>query len=364
MKKLNLNHDVKDLFEKEKELSAPKCENCGSSDYEKIGEYKYKCKFCKTEFDVKPMVDLEDEKDLFTRVEVNTTAIEQISVNKYSYWKSVFKSVIRKPSSIISVLILLVIFTLTIIGPTFFDYDAFAAPNKADAWLAPSGDHLFGTNQIGRDIWTLVWEGARTSLKFGVVVALINTVLGIIIGSIWGFFRKLDPIMLEIRNFINNIPSMLVYMLLLFVLDRSFWTLVFVMCLFGWMGLASFIRNQIIIIQNREYNLASNTLGSKPDKMITHNLLPYLTSVIVTVVSTAIPQAISAEVGLSYFGLGFSAAETVTLGQVLNELASSGQWMEKPWVIICPSLVIVGMTIAFFTLGLDLADATDPKNHR
>ena len=135
-------------------------------------------------------------------------------------------------------------------------------------------------------------------------------------------------------------------------------------CLFGWMGLASFIRNQIIIIQNREYNLASNTLGSKPDKMITHNLLPYLTSVIVTVVSTAIPAAISAEVGLSYFGLGFSAAETVTLGQVLNELASSGQWMEKPWVILCPAAVIVGMTVAFFTLGIDLADATDPRNHR
>ena len=333
MKKLNINHDVKDLFKKEAEQATPQ--------YEVV-----------------------DEKDLFTRVEVNSAAVEQISVHKYSYWKSVFKSVIKKPSSIISIIILIAIFTLTIVGPEMFNYDPFAAPVKSDAWLEPSSKHLFGTNQIGRDIWTLVWEGTRLSLKFGVIVAVINTVLGIVIGSIWGFFRKLDPIMLEIRNFINNIPSMLVYMLLLFVLDRSFWTLVFVMCLFGWMGLASFIRNQIIIIQNREYNLASNTLGSKPDKMITHNLLPYLTSVIVTVVSTAIPAAISAEVGLSYFGLGFSAADTVTLGQVLNELASSGQWMEKPWVIICPALVIVGMTVAFFTLGLDLADATDPKNHR
>ena len=338
MKKLNINHSVKELFEKENQSN-------------QTNQYGV-------------VVDVNDEKDLFTRVDVNQEAVEQISVEKYSYWKSVFKSVIKKPSAIISIFILAVIVVLTIIGPNLFDYSAFADPNKSDAWLSPSSEHLFGTNQIGRDIWTLVWEGTRTSLKFGVIVAVINTVLGIIIGSIWGFFRKLDPLMLEIRNFINNIPSMLVYMLLLFVLERSFWTLVFVMCLFGWMGLASFIRNQIIIIQNREYNLASNTLGSKPDKMITHNLLPYLTSVIVTVVSTAIPQAISAEVGLSYFGLGFSAAETVTLGQVLNELASSGQWMEKPWVIICPAAVIVGMTVAFFTLGLDLADATDPRNHR
>lgn len=337
MKKLPVKHSVEDLFNKEKELNT------------KTPELK---------------IDVNDEKDLFTRVDINQEEIEKISVQKYSYWKSVFKSVIRKPSSIISLIIIAIIVLFTFIGPEMFDYDPFAAPDRINAWLAPSSKHLFGTNQIGRDIWTMVWEGARLSFKFAIVVALIDTVLGILIGSIWGFFRKLDPLMLEVRNFINNIPSMLVYMLLLFVLDRSFWTLVFVMCLFGWMGLASFIRNQIIIIQNREYNIASNTLGSKPDKLITHNLLPYLTSVIVTVVSTSIPAAISSEVGLSYFGLGFSTSKDITLGQVLNSLASSGQWMEKPWVIICPALVIVGMTVAFFTLGIDLADATDPKNHR
>ena len=337
--KKEINHSVKDLLDTEKELSKPV--------YNGIE------------------VDVNDEKDLFTRVDINDEAVEQISVNKYSYWKSVFKSVIRKPSSIISIFIILVIIFFTIFGPMMTEYTVFDAPSPENAWLGPSKEHFFGTNSFGRDIWTLVWEGSRTSFKFAVVVALINTVLGIIIGSIWGFFRKLDPLMLEVRNFINNIPTMLVYMLLLFVLrERTFWTLVFVMCLFGWMGLASFIRNQIIIIQNREYNLASNTLGTKPDKMITHNLLPYLTSVIVTVVSTSIPAAISSEVGLSYFGLGFSVANTVTLGQVLNNLAASGQWMDNPWFIICPAAVIVGMTVAFFTLGIDLADATDPRNHR
>lgn len=337
MKKLPVNHSIEDLFNKEKEVNS---------------------------LNPKVKVNLEDEKDLFTRVDINKDEIEKINVQKYSYWKSVFKSVIKKPSSIISLVIIAIILLFTIIGPNMFDYDPFAAPDRANAWLAPSSKHLFGTNQIGRDIWTLVWTGTRLSLKFAVVVAAIDTVLGIVIGSIWGFFRKLDPLMLEVRNFINNIPTMLIYMLLLFVLERSFWTLVFVMCLFGWMGLASFIRNQIIIIQNREYNIASNTLGSKPDKLITHNLLPYLTSVIVTVVSTSIPAAISSEVTLSYFGLGFSISKDITLGQVLNNLASSGQWIEKPWVIICPALVIVGMTVAFFTLGIDLADATDPRNHR
>ena len=336
-KLFKIKHSVKDLFEKEQQIENPTPEA--------------------------PKVEELSDKELFSRVEINKEESERISVNKYSYWKSVFKAVSKKPSTIISLVIILIVLVLTIIGPMIYHYDAFAAPSQSNAWLSPSKEHLFGTNQLGRDIWTLVWEGARTSFKFAVVVAVINTVLGIIIGSIWGYFRKLDPLMLEVRNFINNIPSMLVYMLLLFVLERSFWTLVFVMCLFGWMGLASFIRNQIIIIQNREYNIASNTLGTKPDKMITHNLLPYLTSVIVTVVSTAIPAAISDEVGLSYFGLGFSNS-TITLGKVLNNLASSGKWMEKPWVIILPSAVIISITVAFFTLGIDLADATDPRNHR
>ncbi len=337
--KFRVKHSVKDLFDKEKQVENPTPET--------------------------PEVKAEElsDKELFSRVEINNAEAEKISVNKYSYWRSVFKAVSRKPSTIISIVLIIIVLFLTIFGPMIYHYDAFAAPVQSEAWMSPSAKHLFGTNQLGRDIWTLVWEGARTSFRFAIVVALINTVIGIVVGSIWGYFRKLDPLMLEVRNFINNIPSMLVYMLLLFVLERSFWTLVFVMCLFGWMGLASFIRNQIIIIQNREYNIASNTLGTKPNKMITHNLLPYLTSVIVTVVSTAIPAAISDEVGLSYFGLGFSNS-TVTLGKVLNDLAASGKWMEKPWVILYPALVIISITVAFFTLGIDLADATDPRNHR
>ncbi len=314
----------------------------------------------KKEFIVKHNVE-----DLFKRVELEDSKIEEISVEKYSYWKSVFKSVIKKPSAIISLSIILIIVLFSVFAPMFSKYDVLNfSPSSANAYLGPNSKHWFGTDGMGRDMWTLVWTGTRTSLSFAVIVALINTVLGIIIGSIWGFFKKIDPIMIELRNFIYNIPSLLLYVLLLFVLPRSFWTLVFILTLFGWMGLANFVRNQIIIIQNREYNIASNTLGSKPLKVITHNLLPYLVSVIVTVISTAIPEAISAEVGLSFFGLSFASDEAITIGRVLNNAASSGVWIEKPYVIIFSAFVVVSLTISFFTLGLNLADATDPKNHR
>ncbi|MFA5223480.1 MAG: ABC transporter permease subunit, partial [Bacilli bacterium] len=136
-------------------------------------------------------------------------------------------------------------------------------------------DHWFGTggNKMnfykGLDLWTVVWVGARLSLILGTVVALIDTFLGILIGSLWGYFRRLDPIMIEIRNFVNNVPSLLLYFLLMAFLTPDFWTIVFLLTMFGWIGLAGFIRNQIIIIRNRDYNIASVTLGSSPKAMIT-----------------------------------------------------------------------------------------------
>ena len=193
----------------------------------------------------------------------------------------------------------------------------------------------------------------------------IDTVVGIIMGSLWGYFRWLDPILIEFRNFVNNIPTLLLDILLMQILPRNFWTLVLLLTALGWIGLAGFIRNQIIIIRNREYNIASQTLGSSSTTMITHNLLPYLVSVIITVVSTAIPEAISSEVGLAYFNLSFIASNNeITLGQVLTTVCRSLNWMQYPYLLIAPMMVMAPLTITFFYLGLALADATDPKTHR
>jgi oligopeptide transport system permease protein len=145
----------------------------------------------------------------------------------------------------------------------------------------------------------------------------------------------------------------------------GFLIIVMLLCALGWLGLAGFIRNQIIIIRNREYNIASTTLGSSPAAMIKHNLLPYLISVIVTVVSTSIPQAISAEVGLAFFNLSFKISDgSITLGQVLTQSVQGNQWMAEPYLLFAPLIVMAPLTVCFLYLGMALADATDPKTHR
>lgn len=313
-------------------------------------------------------------EDLFTVIGASEENIEKLSTAPYSYWRETFKQLIKKPLAILSVVMIILIILFTIFGPMIKSYRIISNEEGIadifEANLGWSKDHWFGTggNKMkyyrGLDLWTVVWVGARLSLILGTVVALIDTFLGILIGSLWGYFRRLDPIMIEIRNFINNVPSLLLYFLLMSFMQPTFWTIVFLLTMFGWIGLAGFIRNQIIIIRNRDYNIASITLGSSPRAMITHNLLPYLISVIVTVVSTAIPAAVSSEVGLAFFGLSFSpVAGDITLGQALTD-ATRDEWMTYPYLLIAPMIVLVPLTVSFFYIGLVLADATDPKNHR
>ena len=311
-------------------------------------------------------------EDLFTVVGASEENIDKLSSAPYSYWRETIRQLFKKPLAIICLVVLFIIVFLTIFGPMMSYHEIFGTETeKFENNLGWNSTNWFGTGgatlkeYAGLDLWTCVWVGTRLSLILGTVVALINTVIGIIVGSLWGYFRKLDPILIELRNFISNIPDLLLYFLLMQFLKPSFWVIVFLLCMFGWMGLAGFIRNQIIIIRNRDYNIASQTLGSSPKAMITHNLLPYLISVIVTVVSTAIPSAISSEVGLAFFGLSFSYSQNqITLGQMLTNVTNTGEWLDHPNLIIVPLLVLVPLTVTFFYLGLVLADATDPKNHR
>ena len=327
-------------------------------------------------------------EDLFRVVGTSDEKVEKLDSTPYSYWRLAFKHLFKNPLVIVCLVIIAILLFFTIFGPMMKNYHPLKLgvggvyiQNENNIWkevIGPNADHWFGVFYpapqsslfSGADLWYLVWKGSQLSLILGVVVALIDTVLGIIIGSLWGYFRWLDPILIEFRNFVNNIPTLLLDILLMQILRNymkqyGFIIIVFLLTALGWVGLAGFIRNQIIIIRNREYNIASQTLGSSSMTMITHNLLPYLVSVIITVVSTAIPEAISSEVGLAYFNLSFLPKyNQITLGQVLTQVCQSLNWMNYPYLLLAPMIVMAPLTITFFYLGLALADATDPKSHR
>lgn len=332
-----------------------------------------------------------DVKELFTVVGASKEKSETLSATPYSYWRLAFRQLFKNPLVIVCLVVLAVLLFFIIFGTHIHYYEPFTI--NSDGQVVPikydfadiSNNYLknpdstnwfgvcfgnMGAYFAGQDMWSCIWKGSQLSLLLGVTVAAIDTVLGIIIGSMWGYFRWLDPILIEFRNFVNNIPTLLLDILLMtffqpYMAKYGFLIIVFLLTALGWIGLAGFVRNQIIIIRNREYNIASQTLGSSSTAMITHNLLPYLISVIVTVVSTAIPGAISSEVGLAFFGLSFRVSDgDMTLGQILTKAVADQTWMSYPYLIIAPMVVMAPLTVCFFYIGLALSDATDPKSHR
>lgn len=245
------------------------------------------------------------------------------------------------------------------------DEEAGTARAVADSMLymlPTDSPFLFGTNNIGQDLWSRVWSGTRTSLLIGFVVAIVEALVGILMGVVWGYVRKLDKLMTEIYNVVDNIPTTIVLILIAYVMRPSIRTLVLAMSLTGWLSMALFIRNQIVIIRDRDYNLASRCLGTSTYRIITRNLLPYLVSVIMLRMALAIPIAIGNEVFITYIGLGLPVS-IPSLGNLINEGRMLITSPALRYQLLFPALVLSIITISFYIIGNAFADAADPKNH-
>ena len=305
---------------------------------------------------------------LFRRHEFKTAEAEAITYSNYSYWRSTWKAFIKHKIAVFLLCLIAVLLLFTVIQPMLPDQkdpnyiNINAETGYQDLNVQPCKEYWFGTNSIGQDLWARIWAGTRTSLLIGILVGVINCVMGIIVGAIWGYVRKLDFIITEIYNIINNIPTTILLILLTYIMRPSIQTMVMAMCCTGWLSTARYIRNQVIIIRDREYNLASRCLGTGTKKIITKNLLPYLISVIMMQLALSIPGTIGWEVFLTYIGLGLPL-ETPSLGNLVNEGRVLMQSPALSYQLWFPAAVLSIITISFYVLGNVFADAADPRNH-
>ena len=166
----------------------------------------------------------------------------------------------------------------------------------------------------------------------------------------------------ELYNILDNLPQTLVLVLFSLILKPSIQTMVLAMCMTGWIQMARFVRNQIVILRDRDYNLASRCLGTSTWRILFKNLLPYLVSVIMLRVALAIPAAIGNEVFITYIGLGLPL-EIPSLGNLLNEGRLLMTAPPLRYQLIFPTVVLAVITISFYIIGNAFADAADPKNH-
>ena len=295
------------------------------------------------------------------KARINT---ETIAAPAYSYWKTVAAQFFGKKGMPVLIAVVASVALASFLQPLLSGYDPRVVPYINDPsmrFLGMSRQFPFGTDDVGNSVWDVVWAGTRTSLVVGFLVTGVNALLGIAIGSVWGFSKKMDTVMLEVYNVVNSVPDILIITVLMYMLGAGFWQLVFAMCVTGWMSGAYFIRTQVMMIRDREYNLVSRTLGTPTYKMVTRNVLPYLVSVIVTIVAGQIPAAISMEVMLSYLGIGLSV-ETASLGRMISKYSS--YFSGYPHLFWAPVLMLAVVTVSLYLMGQAIADASDPKKHR
>ncbi len=305
----------------------------------------------------------EFSKDMFEPVgpideqEINSNHSESIS-----YWSDVFRRFRKNKVGVVCLIVIILLILGSALGPaisgtSISEQDLF----HTNASFGSEG-HLFGTDNLGRDMFARLWYGTRISLTIAFFAILIGLFIGVIYGGIAGYFGgKVDNIMMRIVDIVISIPYLIVVILLMLVLKPGIRTMIIAYAAVGWTEMARLVRGQIIKLKESEYVLASRILGGAPIYILFHDLIPNTISIIIVELTLSIPSAIFTESFLSYIGIGVQ----IPLAS-LGTLASDGikSFQLYPHLLLLPAGMLCMIMLAFNLLGDSLRDAMDPKLRR
>lgn len=296
--------------------------------------------------------------DLFTKDDSAYTDADKMTRPSLSYWSDAWRRFKENKLAMISAAILLVIILMAIFQPMFSPY----AYDQTDYFAlnqGPSMEHLFGTDELGRDIFTRCWMGARVSLSIALVVALLSGTLGILYGGVAGYFGGwADNIMMRFCELIASIPQMLWVVLLILVMKPGVLPIIVAIGATGWIGMARLFRGQVFSLKESEFVMASQTMGAGSLWIILKHLLPNAMSPIILSMANAIPGAIFSESFLSYIGLGVPLP-MASWGTLASDGAN--KLLTYPYQLIFPALLICITMLCFNLMGDGLRDALDPR---
>ena len=310
-----------------------------------------------------------------------------------SYWKDVYKRFISNKGALVALVLIVIISLLAAFGPSMTEY-TYSAQELNKKNFAPripvledlgifNGDeklststgfrivngyeekglddvyYWFGSDTLGRDIWTRVWQGARVSLGIALVSAIINMTVGMSYGLISGYFGGwVDSIMQRFAEINNGIPRLVICTLLLMVLKPGFSTIVLTLVITEWISMSRIARAEMLKLKEQEFVLASRTLGAGSFHIIFKEVLPNIIGQIITQLMFSIPTAIFTEAFLSFVGLGIPVPQC-SLGSLINDAFNS--FTTHPYQIVPPIIVLAVLMLSFNMLADGLREAFDPK---
>lgn len=325
---------------------------------------------------------------------------EQIHyTDKTSFVHDAMKKFFSMRSSVVGIVLILVIVVLSIFAPMkFFTSHRFdigyieqqSLPprvpglEKIGIFTGKRGDHFpynevkvktddpelekklagdkyfyFGTDTLGRDLWTRTWKGTRVSLYMALVAVVVDMVIGLSYGIISGYYGgKTDLIMQRVIEILNSIPNMIIVTLLVFVLSPGILSITLAIVIKGWIGMSRMARAQVLRLKEQEFILASRTLGSNNSKIILKEILPNIFGQVIIISMFSIPDAIFTESFLAFIGLGLRAP-LASLGVLINEGYKS--FLVNPYMVLIPTIILAILMLSFTVVADGLRDAFDPK---
>lgn len=275
-------------------------------------------------------------------------------------WKRNLKRFMSNKLAVLGSVVFITITLMSIFAPLFTTYD----PNTIDygAFMQkPSLQHLFGTDELGRDIFARVLYGGRVSIAVGIISAAISAIIGVVLGALAGYFGgKFDALVLRISEVFMTFPNMILILLISSILGPSVGNIILVFSVRGWMTTFRMVRNRFMSVKEEVYVEASRSFGFSDLRIIFGDILPNTLSPVVVSFSLNVSSFILTEAGLSFLGLGVPSG-TPTWGNIINAAKSISVIQNSWWVWLIP-----GLTISFFTLstnfiGDGLRDALDAK---
>jgi len=316
--------------------------------------------------------------------------VEKLDQKPLSYWGDSWKRLKKNKGAILGLIMITIIIFLALAGP-FMNNHGFDEQNLSINNLPPKvpllehvpllgldgmtisgedayevknvdGYYWFGTDSLGRDVWTRVWEGTRISLYIAFLAATLDLFIGVAYGSISAYYGgRVDNFMQRIIEVLIGIPNLILIILLILILQPGIVSITIAMVITGWVNMARIIRGQVLKLKGQEFVLASRTLGAKDGRLIWKHLIPNSLGPIIITTMFTIPTAIFTEAFLSFIGLGLQPP-IASLGTIVND--GFDLIRIYPHMLMFSSIIISLIMISFNILGDGLRDAFDPKMRR
>jgi oligopeptide transport system permease protein len=296
--------------------------------------------------------------DMFEPAQIQQSEQEWVRRKPVSFWQDAWRRFRSNWGAMIGLALIVIIGTMAIVGPSMNPY---TINEQQYEYLNQSsfGDYWFGTDALGRDLWTRTWYGAGISLLIAFIAAGIDLTIGVTYGAISGYFGgRVDTWMQRVVEVLYGIPNLIMIILLLLVLEPGIFAIALAISLTGWVPMARIVRAQMLKLKSQEYVLAARTLGAGSRRMLTKHLLPNVFGPVIITIMFTIPSAIFFEAFLGFIGLGLNPPQA-SLGILINDGYKFLQLY--PYQTFIPAAVLSLLMFSFNLLGDGLRDALDPK---